>query len=138
MIGDAGGRFRMEWVDGDVVLAMAYDYPVPGFRNQTVNTLRLWAAKSTRDFDFEYFNRGDYIKSVEDKNNSETISKVLYPNDQSFAGKELRLKQQYFFVNATMRDIVRRYKKFHTTYREFPDEVAIQLNDTHPSIAIAR
>lgn len=136
-IGEAGGRFRMEWADGDVVLAMAYDYPVPGFRNQTVNTLRLWAAKSTRDFDFEYFNRGDYIKSVEDKSNSETISKVLYPNDQSFAGKELRLKQQYFFVSATMRDIIRRYKKIHTTYREFPDEVAIQLNDTHPSIAIA-
>jgi len=133
----AGGKFRMEWVDGDEVLAMAYDYPVPGFRNETVNTLRLWAAKSTREFNFEYFNSGDYIKAVEDKSSTETISKVLYPNDHSFAGKELRLKQQYFFVCATIRDIIRRYKKFHTTYREFPDEVAIQLNDTHPSIAIA-
>jgi starch phosphorylase len=136
-IGKPGGRYRMEWVDGDEVLAMAYDYPVPGFRNQTVNTLRLWAAKSTREFNFEYFNSGDYIKAVEDKSSTETISKVLYPNDHSLAGKELRLKQQYFFVSATIRDIIRRYKKFHAGYREFPDEVAIQLNDTHPSIAIA-
>jgi starch phosphorylase len=136
-ISGTGGRFRMEWVDGEEVLAMAYDYPVPGFRNQTVNTLRLWAAKSTRDFKFEYFNNGDYIKAVEDKSSSESISKVLYPNDQSFAGKELRLKQQYFFVSATIRDIIRRYKKFHTTFQKFPDEVAVQLNDTHPSIAIA-
>jgi starch phosphorylase len=136
-ISGGDGRFRMEWVDGDEVMAMAYDYPVPGFRNQTVNTLRLWAAKSTREFNLAYFNSGDYIKAVEDKSSSESISKVLYPNDQSFAGKELRLKQQYFFVSATIRDIIRRHKKFHTTYREFPGEVAVQLNDTHPSIAIA-
>jgi starch phosphorylase len=136
-INGKGGRFRMEWVDGDEVMAMAYDYPVPGFRNRTVNTLRLWAAKSTREFNFDYFNSGDYIKAVEDKSSSESISKVLYPNDHSSAGKELRLKQQYFFVSATIRDIVRRYKKFHAAYDEFPDEVAIQLNDTHPSIAIA-
>jgi glycogen phosphorylase len=135
---DSGNKkFRMQWVEGDDVMAMAYDYPVPGFRNQTVNTLRLWAAKSTRDFNLDYFNSGDYIKAVEDKNSSENISKVLYPNDQSLAGKELRLKQQYFFVSATLRDVIRRYKKFHLTYREFPDRTAIQLNDTHPSIAIA-
>ncbi|MCX7966620.1 MAG: glycogen/starch/alpha-glucan phosphorylase [Syntrophorhabdaceae bacterium] len=131
------GKFRMEWVDAEDVMAMAYDYPVPGFRNNTVNTLRLWAAKATRDFNLEYFNSGDYIKAVEDKFSSENISKVLYPNDQSMAGKELRLKQQYFFVSATLKDILRRYKKTYRTFRNFPEKVAIQLNDTHPSIAIA-
>lgn len=131
------GRMRMVWTDTEDVMAMAYDYPVPGFRNDTVNTLRLWSAKSSRDFNLEYFNSGDYIKAVEDKNNSENISKVLYPDDQSLAGKELRLKQQYFFVAATLRDIIRRYRKSHKTYVEFPDNVAVQLNDTHPSIAIA-
>ncbi len=130
-------RMHMVWKDTDEVMAMAYDYPVPGYRNKTVNTLRLWSAKSSRDFDLEYFNNGDYIKAMENKNYSETISKVLYPDDQSLAGKELRLKQQYFFVAATLMDIVRRYRKFHRTYNEFPEKVAIQLNDTHPSIAIA-
>ncbi len=136
-ITSGGARFRMEWVDGDEVMAMAYDYPVPGFRNNTVNTLRLWSAKSTRDFNLDYFNSGDYVKAMESKSNSESISKVLYPNDTSLAGKELRLKQQYFFVCATIKDIIRRFKKFHHSFKEFPDEVAIQLNDTHPSIAIA-
>jgi starch phosphorylase len=131
------GRVRMVWTDTEEVMAMAYDYPVPGFRTNTVNTLRLWSAKSSREFDLEYFNSGDYIKAVENKDNSEIISKVLYPDDQSLAGKELRLKQQYFFVASTLRDIIRRYRKFHKTYKEFPDNVAVQLNDTHPSIAIA-
>ncbi len=126
-----------EWIDADEIRAMAYDYPVPGFGTDTVNTLRLWAAKSTRDFDFDYFNNGDYIRAVENKNNSENISKVLYPNDISLAGKELRLKQQYFFVAATLADIARRYKKYHKNYNDFPRKVAVQLNDTHPSIAIA-
>lgn len=128
---------RTQWVDTDEIMAMAYDYPIPGYHNEVVNTLRLWAAKSTRDFNFEYFNSGDYVKAVEDKNNSENISKVLYPNDLSFAGKELRLKQQYFFVAATLGDIMRRYKKFHTSYNTLPEKVSIQLNDTHPSISIA-
>jgi len=128
---------RTEWVDTDEILAMAYDYPIPGFHTNTVNTLRLWAAKSTREFDFDYFNSGDYVRAVENKNNSENISKVLYPNDLSLAGKELRLKQQYFFVAATLADITRRYKKFHSTYNDFPNKVAVQLNDTHPSISIA-
>ncbi|MCX8031179.1 MAG: glycogen/starch/alpha-glucan phosphorylase [Thermodesulfovibrionales bacterium] len=131
------GRMYMSWRDTDEVMAMAYDYPIPGYRNRTVNTLRLWSAKSSREFDLEYFNSGDYIKAMENKNYSETISKVLYPDDQSLAGKELRLKQQYFFVAATLKDIVRRYKKQHKNYKSFPDKVAIQLNDTHPSIAIA-
>ncbi|MBA4417310.1 MAG: glycogen phosphorylase [Syntrophus sp. (in: bacteria)] len=130
-------KARMKWVDGDEIMAMAYDYPVPGFQNKTVNTLRLWSAKSTRDFNFDYFNSGDYLKAVEDKNNSENISKVLYPSDQYNVGKELRLKQQYFFVCATLQDIIRRFRKFHPNYKEFPDKVAVQLNDTHPSIAIA-
>ena len=133
----SNGKYRMDWTDTEDVMAMAYDYPVPGFRNNTVNTLRLWAAKATREFNLDYFNSGDYIKAVEDKSSSENISKVLYPNDQSTAGKELRLKQQYFFVSATLRDILRRYKKTHRTYRKFPEKVAVQLNDTHPSIAIA-
>ena len=132
--GDA--RVRMHWTDSEDVMAMAYDYPVPGFRNDTVNNLRLWAAKSSREFNLEYFNSGDYVKAVEDKTVSENISKVLYPDDQSFAGKELRLKQQYFFVSATLRDIIRRYKKYHSKYDQFHEKVAIQLNDTHPSIAI--
>ncbi|MEW6067477.1 MAG: glycogen/starch/alpha-glucan phosphorylase [Nitrospirota bacterium] len=130
-------RFRMEWVDTDEIIAMAYDYPVPGFQNNVVNTLRLWVAKSSREFNLEYFNSGDYIKAIEDKAHSESISKVLYPNDQTLAGKELRFKQQYFFVSATIKDIIRRYKKFHQSYKEFPEKVAIQLNDTHPAIAIA-
>ncbi|MDP2754866.1 MAG: glycogen/starch/alpha-glucan family phosphorylase, partial [Nitrospirota bacterium] len=131
------GRLRMEWVDTDEVMAMAYDYPVPGFHTGTVNTLRLWSAKSSREFRLEYFYSGDYIKAVEDKSSSETISKVLYPDDHTLAGKELRLKQQYFFVSATIRDIIRRYRKYHPTYNEFPEKVAIQLNDTHPAIAVA-
>ncbi len=131
----SGGK--TQWVDTDEIMAMAYDYPIPGYCNEVVNTLRLWAAKSTRDFDFAYFNSGDYVRAVEDKNNSENISKVLYPNDLSFAGKELRLKQQYFFVAATLGDIMRRYKKFHSSYNTLPEKVAIQLNDTHPSISIA-
>ena len=128
---------KTEWIDADEILAMAYDYPIPGFRTNIVNTLRLWAAKSTREFDFDYFNSGDYVRAVENKNSSENISKVLYPNDLSLAGKELRLKQQYFFVAATLADIVRRYKKFHNNYNDFPRKVAVQLNDTHPSISIA-
>ncbi len=128
---------RTEWIDSDEILAMGYDYPIPGFRTEVVNTLRLWAAKSTREFDFDYFNSGDYVRAVENKNNSENISKVLYPNDLSLAGKELRLKQQYFFVAATIADITRRYKKFHNNYNDFPQKVAVQLNDTHPSISIA-
>ncbi len=133
---NGNGRTRSAWLETDDILAMAYDYPVPGYRNDIVNTLRLWAAKSTRDFNLEFFNSGDYVKAVEDKNSSENVSKVLYPNDSSLAGKELRLKQQYFFVAATLSDVLRRYKKFHDTYEEFPDKVAIQLNDTHPTIAI--
>jgi starch phosphorylase len=130
-------KFSTNWIGGEDVMAMAYDYPVPGFENETVNTLRLWAAKSIREFNLEFFNSGDYMKAVEERFSSENISKVLYPSDQYVAGKELRLKQQYFFVSATLKDIIRRYKKFHRRYDDFPNKVAIQLNDTHPSVAIA-
>jgi len=134
---DRDGTLRCEWVDAEEVMAMAYDTPVPGFRNNTVNNLRLWAAKSTREFDLRYFNDGDYEKAVSDKALSETISKVLYPNDNALQGKELRLKQEYFFVSATLQDILRRYKKSHPESLDaFPDAVAIQLNDTHPAVAI--
>jgi len=134
---DDKGRLRFEWVDTQEVMAMAYDTPIPGYRNNTVNNMRLWAAKSTREFDLDYFNHGDYERAVSDKAHTETISKVLYPNDNVFEGRELRLKQEYFFVSATLQDIIRRYKKTHPEgFDQFPDEVAIQLNDTHPAIAI--
>ncbi|MFH0975694.1 MAG: glycogen/starch/alpha-glucan phosphorylase [Spirochaetota bacterium] len=134
---DEHGNLRNEWVNTEQVMAMAYDTPIPGYKNNTVNSLRLWSAKSTREFNLEYFNYGDYNKAVEDKAESEVISKVLYPNDNVFEGKELRLKQEYFFVSASLQDIVRRYKKAHDSFNEFSDKVAIQMNDTHPSVAIA-
>lgn len=135
---DDKGILRHDWVDTKDVMAMAYDSPVPGCRNNTVNNMRLWAAKSTREFDFEYFNHGNYERAVADKAQSETISKVLYPNDNIIEGRELRLKQEYFFVSATIQDIVRRFKKNRKDgWDSFSDKVAIQLNDTHPAIAIA-
>lgn len=131
------GKTRQEWVDCDEVMAMAYDIPVPGFGCRSVNNLRLWTAKSSRDFDLEYFNNGNYIKAVEKKNNAENISKILYPDDTSPEGKELRLRQEYFLVSATLQDIFRRYRNHHSSFDEFPDKIAIQLNDTHPSLAVA-
>ncbi|MDT8318340.1 MAG: glycogen/starch/alpha-glucan phosphorylase [bacterium] len=125
-----------EWIDTEDVMAMPYDMPVPGYGNKTVNNLRLWAAKSTRAFDLDFFNSGDYIGAVQQKNDSENISRVLYPSDQVKKGKELRLKQQYFFVSASLQDIIRRYEKTHKTFGQFSLKVAIQLNDTHPAIAI--
>jgi starch phosphorylase len=127
---------RTEWVDTDNVMAMAYDFPIPGYGNATANNLRLWSAKSTREFDFDYFNHGDYFRAVEDRDKTETISKILYPNDNVAAGKELRLRQEYFFVSATLQDIVARHLKKHQAFDAFCDKVAIQLNDTHPALAI--
>ena len=135
---DEKGRPQAQWINTQDIMAMAYDTPVPGYKNDTVNNMRLWSAKSTRDFELTYFNHGDYERAVSDKVVSETISKVLYPNDNVFEGKELRLKQEFFFVSATLQDIMRRFKKINDTdFSLFPDEVAIQLNDTHPAIAIA-
>lgn len=133
-----------KWVDTQIVHAMPYDNPIPGYNNNVVNTLRLWSAKSPMDFNLKFFNDGDYIQAVLDRNLAENISRVLYPNDNFFEGKELRLKQEYFMVAATLQDIIRRYKSSKFGSREavrhnfdhFPDKVAIQLNDTHPSLAI--
>ncbi len=132
----AKGVVRHTWENTDDVMAMAYDTPIPGFRVDTVNNLRLWSAKASRDFDLNYFNQGDYIKAVEDKTVSENLSKVLYPADTTVMGKELRLRQQYFFVSASLQDIVARFLKTHSDLTLLPEKVAIQLNDTHPSIAI--
>ncbi len=133
---DASARKHYHWEETQDVLAMPYDVPIAGYQTHTVNTLRLWQAKPSKDFDLELFNSGDYMRAVEEKQKSETISKVLYPNDKNFSGKELRLKQQYFFVCASLKDIIRRYKVNHQTFDKFADKIAIQLNDTHPSIAI--
>ncbi|XP_071329592.1 glycogen phosphorylase, brain form-like, partial [Trachinotus anak] len=131
-------------VCAQVVLAMPYDTPVPGYHNNKVNTMRLWSAKAPNDFKLQNFNVGDYIEAVLDRNLAENISRVLYPNDNFFEGKELRLKQEYFVVAATLQDIIRRFKssKFgcrdpvRTSFDTFPEKVAIQLNDTHPALAI--
>jgi starch phosphorylase len=131
------GLLRARWVDTQDVWAMAYDTPIAGYGNGTVNTLRLWGAKSSREFDLQSFNAGEYVRAVEDKTQSENIAKVLYPPDDNYAGKELRLKQQYFFVSATLQDVLRRFLKFGSRrFLELPDKVQIQLNDTHPTLAI--
>lgn len=131
------GQLRSRWVDTQDVWAMAYDTPIAGFGNDTVNTLRLWGAKSSREFDLQSFNAGEYVRAVEDKTQSENIGKVLYPPDDNYVGKELRLKQQYFFVSATLQDVLRRFLKFGPRrFLELPDKVQIQLNDTHPTLAI--
>lgn len=133
----ADGRPVARWVGGKTVVGVPYDTPIAGFGNHTVNTLRLWQARASEEFDLLLFNAGDYERSVVEKNDSEVISKVLYPNDAFQAGKELRLKQQYFFVACSIADIVRRYLKNHDDFRDFPTKAAIQLNDTHPAIAVS-
>ncbi len=135
-LNDAAGRHQYEWVGGEDLIAVAFDTPIPGYDCETVNTLRLWAAQSPHGFNFDEFNRGDYIAAVEQTSRSRSISRVLYPNDNIFSGKELRLKQEYFLVSASLQDIIRRYRKIRTDFAEFHDKVAIQLNDTHPSLAI--
>ena len=130
------GTYSFDWVDTEDVQAQAYDVPVPGYNNSTVNNLRLWQAKASKDFSFKDFNLGNYVSAVASKNESETISKVLYPNDSYVEGKFLRLKQQYFFVSATLQDIIRKYKVSHNSFDNFAKKTAIQLNDTHPVIAI--
>jgi starch phosphorylase len=134
---DAGGNHHHRWVDTENVMAMPCDILIPGYGGDHVTNMRLWAAQSSRDFNLSVFNLGDYAGAMHDKVMSENISKVLYPNDKQEQGKELRLKQQYFLVAATFQDIMRRHKKQHTTLAGFADYVAVQLNDTHPSIAIA-
>lgn len=136
MYHDKQGRLCVEWVNTEDVLAMPYDTPIPGFENSVVNTLRLWSARSSEEFDLQYFNSGDYEHAVYDKMFSENISKVLYPNDATSMGRELRLKQEYFFTCASMADIIRRFKEDNALFKNFPEKAVIQLNDTHPSLAI--
>lgn len=135
---DAFGVVRSRWIDTQDVLAVPYDVPVPGYRNGTVNTLRLWSAAATDEFNLDEFNAGDYTESVGSKNDAEHITMVLYPNDASESGKELRLKQQYFLAAASLRDVFRRWIRDHgKDFSEFADKNCFQLNDTHPTVAIA-
>ncbi|PMD23377.1 glycosyltransferase family 35 protein [Hyaloscypha hepaticicola] len=134
---DTQGKQCSSWEGGEIVKAVAYDVPIPGFDTAATNNLRLWSSKAASgEFDFQKFNSGDYESSVADQQRAETISAVLYPNDNLDRGKELRLKQQYFWVAASLYDIVRRFKKSKRAWSEFPDQVAIQLNDTHPTLAV--
>jgi len=133
---DVDGKPRVKWVDTQDVVAMPYDIPVSGYKNGVVNTLRLWSARSNEEFDLSFFNEGDYEGAVNSKVSSENISKVLYPNDNIREGKELRLKQEYFFTAASISDIIRRFKAENSDFKFLPDKAVIQLNDTHPSLAI--
>ncbi len=134
---NADGQEVCQWVDAEEVMAMAFDNPVSGFSTPTVGNLRLWSARATREFDLHTFNQGNYVEAVRNKTLSETLSKVLYPNDKSQDGQELRLKQEYFFVSASLQDILHRYLRNHDDLSNFPEQVAIQLNDTHPAMAVA-
>ncbi len=134
---DDRGNYRPRWVDTKTILGVPHDIPIAGHGTTTVNLLRLWASKSTEDFDLDAFNRGGYVEAVREKAIGETVSKVLYPNDQTENGKELRLMQQYFFVACSLRDIIRRHlRQPANSWVNFADKVAVQLNDTHPAIAI--
>jgi starch phosphorylase len=135
---DAQGVLRMHWVDTCDVLAVPYDMPIVGYRNHTVNTLRLWRATATDEFDLSEFNAGSYTESVRDKNNAEHITMVLYPNDISENGKELRLRQQYFLASASLKDVLRRWQSLgHVEFAQFAQDNVFQMNDTHPTIAVA-
>ena len=133
---DSFGNPSPAWVNTQTLIGVPFDIPICGFGGGTVNFLRLWASKSSEEFDFDTFNRGGYVEAVQEKAESETISKVLYPNDETESGKELRLVQQYFFVSCSLQDIIRRYKTAHSGWDAFADKAAIQLNDTHPALAI--
>jgi starch phosphorylase len=130
-------NYRVRWVPGETVVAVPYDVLQLGYKVNTCNRLRLWRADATEIFDFYAFNIGDYMGSVEQSVTSETISKVLYPNDGTDAGKILRLKQQFFFVSASLHDMVRNLEKCNVPLEEFPNRYQVQLNDTHPAIAVA-
>ncbi|MGP6192251.1 MAG: glycogen/starch/alpha-glucan phosphorylase [Vulcanimicrobiaceae bacterium] len=132
------GRHGTEWhwLDTKSVIGIPYDLPVVGYGGGTVNTLRLWSAKAAEDFDFDDFNRGEYVDAVTNKVLAENLTKVLYPNDNVFVGKELRLRQEYFFVSCTLQDILRRFKSDGNAWEAFPDKVFLQLNDTHPSLVV--
>ncbi|KAI8059552.1 glycosyl transferase [Gongronella butleri] len=129
------GESRLSWEGGQVVRATAYDMPVPGFRTNGCGNLRLWDCQS-RLFDFGAFNQGDYARAFQDQNMASNLTAVLYPNDNHQGGKELRLKQEYFWVSASLQDIIRRFKRYNCPWSDFPEKVAVQLNDTHPTLAV--
>ncbi len=131
------GAPRDRWVYAQTVLGMPYDMPIVGYGKQNVNTLRLWFARPTEDFDLEYFSKGDYAGAVEHQIDAERLTKVLYPDDRAYAGRELRLRQQYFLISSTLQDILRRHKSDENAIEHLPEKVAIQMNDTHPSLAVA-
>ena len=133
---DDVGNYVSKWTGTKKLIGIPYDIPIPGYGTNTVNFLRLWSSKAAEDFNFEAFNRGGYDEAVRDKNISETVSKVLYPNDKTESGKELRLIQQYFFVACSLKDIIRRFRKNNSDWETFHEKVAIQLNDTHPAITV--
>ena len=134
---DDSGNYRPRWVDTKTILGVPHDIPTAGYGTGTVNLLRLWASKSSEDFDLAAFNRGGYVEAVREKAVGETVSKVLYPNDKTETGKELRLMQQYFFVACSLRDIIRRhFRNPVNSWKNFAEKVAVQLNDTHPAIAV--
>jgi starch phosphorylase len=134
---DDRGNYRPTWVDTKTIIGVPHDIPTAGYGTKTVNLLRLWASRSSQDFDLEAFNRGGYVEAVREKAVGETVSKVLYPNDKTENGKELRLLQQYFFVACSLRDIIRRHFRVPgNSWANFSAKVAVQLNDTHPAIAI--
>ena len=134
---DEAGRLWVDWVDTHQVIGLPYDSFIVGHETDNVNTLRLWSARASRDFDLQVFNCGDHRRAVQEKVEVESISKVLYPNDHTEEGKELRLKQQYFFVACSIADIIAEFKRKHRDFRLLPERAAIQLNDTHPAVAVA-
>ncbi len=132
----SGADARVRWVGTDDVLAMAYDNIIPGYGTEATNTLRLWSARASEEINLSAFNSGNYFGAVESKNHSENVSRVLYPDDSTLSGRELRLRQEYFFCSASLQDIVHRYQRTHTGFESLPDKAAIHLNDTHPVLAI--
>jgi starch phosphorylase len=134
---DERGRYRVRWIPANIVKAIPYDTPIPGYRNNTVNSLRLWRSEAVEDFNFSAFNSGDYFGSVREKMQSENISKILYPNDEAIRGKELRLEQQFFFVSASLQNLVNVHLRHGRPLERFHEKWAIQMNDTHPSISVA-
>jgi len=130
------GTYRPYWINDRAIVGLPHDFPIVGYGGRTVNMLRLYSARASSDFDMEIFNAGDYVRAVERKAASETISKVLYPSDAVATGKELRLVQEYFLVACALQDIVRRYLRTQRGFAQFPSKVAIQLNDTHPALAV--
>jgi len=134
---DHSNQHQPVWTDWKIIVGVPHDLPIVGYGGRTVNWLRLFSAHASDEFDMQIFNQGDYVKAVEEKMRSETISKVLYPSDAVMAGRELRLLQEYFFVSCAIGDIMRRYLRTHTGFEQFANKVAIQLNDTHPALAVA-